>query len=440
MKSIALISEHASPLADPGGVDSGGQNVYVKQVSSFLVERGYDVDVFTRRDDEKLPRVVQCENGSRVVHVPAGPPRFIKKEELLQHMEEFTVNMLKFCSEKTYDIIHANFWMSGLVAADIKRVLNIPFVITFHALGRIRRLYQNRADKFPDERFSIEDRIIREADGIIAECPQDRADLMNFYEAQSMKISVIPCGFDPRELYPIDKVIARSVLGFKPDTPLILQLGRIVPRKGIDTVIRGFSQFSKSALPGAKLVIVGGAARKADPRGDPEIRRLMTIARNEGMADRVIFAGRAARDELKYYFSAADVFVTTPWYEPFGITPLEAMACGTPVIGANVGGIKFTVKDSVTGYLIPPDDPPALSETLLRLYTSGGLIGQMGKNAVERVNTMFTWKTVTNRLIAFYNKVTGRPANGIPGELALSGSADTCGNGEAGKENKAWNL
>lgn len=191
MKSIALISEHASPLADPGGVDSGGQNVYVKQVASFLVEHGYDVDVFTRHDDEKLPHIIQCENGFRVVHVKAGPSRFIKKEELLQHMEEFTINMVKFCSQKSYDIIHANFWMSGLVAVSIKRLLNIPFVITFHALGRIGRMYLNQADKFPDERFAIEDMIIREADGIIAECQQDRADLVNFYKAQSMKICTL---------------------------------------------------------------------------------------------------------------------------------------------------------------------------------------------------------------------------------------------------------
>lgn len=217
-------------------------------------------------------------------------------------------------------------------------------------------------------------------------------------------------------------------------------MGRIVPRKGIDAVIYGFSRFVKTALHDARLVIVGGATKEPDPDKDPEIRRLQAIARREGIADKVIFAGRAGRDELKYYYSAADVFITTPWYEPFGITPLESMACGTPVIGANVGGIKFTVKDSVTGYLIPPNDPQALSESLLRLYTSTELIQQLGRNAIERVNKMFTWETVTNKIIAFYKKIVGKSAHFIARELALSGSGDIGRKGEDEKENKIWNL
>ncbi len=420
MKSIAIISDHASPLADLGGVDSGGQNVYVKQVADGLASRGYRVDVFTRCDNSELPDIIRCGNGVRVVHVKAGPAGYIKKEELLQYMDEFTVNMVKFCAKASYDMVHANFWMSGLVAVYVKRLLKIPFVITFHALGRIRRMYQHDADRFPDERFSIEDLIIREADGIIAECPQDREDLVQFYQAQSAKIAVIPCGFDPAEVFPLDKAVARSVLGFRADIPLVLQLGRIVPRKGIDTVIRGFSRFTKKHLFPATLAIVGGASRKPDPR-DPEIRRLQEIAKREDISDRVVFAGRAARDELKYYYSAADVFITTPWYEPFGITPLESMACGTPVIGANVGGIKFTVRDSVTGRLVPTNDPDAIATALFRLYSSNGLLQEMGRNALERVNKLFTWEIVVNKIICFYKKVRERSVPAPAPELALAG-------------------
>ncbi len=424
MKSIAIISDHASPLADLGGVDSGGQNVYVKQVADRLASRGYQVDVFTRRDNKGLPDIIRCENGVRVVHITAGPAGYVKKEELLQYMDEFTVNMMKFCAKLSYDMVHANFWMSGLVAVYIKRLLKIPFVITFHALGRIRRMYQHDADKFPDERFSIEDLIIREADGIIAECPQDREDLVQFYQAQSAKIAVIPCGFDPVEVYPVDKAIARSVLGFRADMPLVLQLGRIVPRKGIDTVIRGFARFTKKHLFPAKLAIVGGASRRPDPARDPEIRRLQEIAKREDIYDRVVFTGRAARDELKYYYSAADVFITTPWYEPFGITPVESMACGTPVIGANVGGVKFTVRDAVTGHLVPTNDPGAISAALFRLYSSNGLLQKMGKNALERVNKLFTWEIVVNKIICFYKKARERSIHPAPvpaPELALAG-------------------
>jgi glycosyltransferase involved in cell wall biosynthesis len=441
MKSIALISEHASPLADPGGVDSGGQNVYVAQVAAFLAARGYDVDVFTRRDDPDLPEISGCPGGCRVIRVAAGPPRFVKKEELLPYMNEFTVNMMQYCSEKTYHIIHANFWMSGLVAVNIKRLLRIPFVITFHALGRIRRIHQSQADKFPDERFAIEDVIVRECDGIIAECPQDRADMITYYEADSAKICVIPCGFDPAEIYPVDKAIARRVLGLTPDAAVILQLGRIVPRKGIDTAIRGFARFVRERSVNARLVIVGGATREPDPVKDPEIGRLQAIAGDEAVADRVAFTGRASRDELKYYFSAADVFITTPWYEPFGITPLESMACGTPVIGANVGGIKFTVKDSVTGCLIPPNDPRAVTESLCRLYDRPGVLKEMGKNAIERVNKMFTWEIVTNKIIGFYRKVVQRAAAIDYGtELTFSGLQEAAANNRNDKENNICNL
>jgi D-inositol-3-phosphate glycosyltransferase len=408
MKSIALISDHASPLADLGGVDSGGQNVYVKQVAAHLASRGYRVDVYTRRDHPDLPDVVECENGVRVCHISAGPPLFVKKEDLLQHMDEFAVNMMKCCTKNRYDIIHANFWMSGLVAVYIKRLLKIPFVITFHALGRIRRLYQHDADGFPDVRFGIEDLIIRECDGIIAECPQDRADMMSFYDAPAHKIAVIPCGFDSREIYPVEKTIARNVLGFRSDIPLVLQLGRLVPRKGIDTVILGFARLLKRNFFHATLAIVGGATKEPDPVKDPEMKRLQTIAHREGIGERVVFAGRATREEVKYYFSAADVFLTTPWYEPFGITPVESMACGTPVIGARVGGIQYTVKDRVTGLLIRPDDPRAVSEALFRLYSAPGLLDNMGRNAIERVNKLFTWEIVVSKIVSFYRKSTSR--------------------------------
>ena len=442
MRSIAIISDHASPLADLGGVDSGGQNVYVKQVAGHLAARGYDVDVFTRRDDPGLPEITQCGYGVRVMHVAAGPARFIRKEELLQHMQEFTENMVRFCTRKVYDIIHANFWMSGLVAVNLKRLLHIPFVITFHALGRIRRLHQHDADQFPDDRFRIEDLIIEECDGIIAECPQDRADLIDFYKAAGSKICIVPCGFDPAELFPVKKQVARLMLGLPPDRPLVLQLGRIVPRKGIDTVISGFARFIRERSHNACLAVVGGETRTPDRTRDPEIRRLQDLAHSEGIADQVLFPGRASRDEVKYYFSAADVFVTTPWYEPFGITPLEAMACGTPVVGAAVGGIKFTVKDGVTGRLVPPRDPDAVAAALSGIFSPDGVLERMGKNAIERVHMLFTWEIVVRKLLGFYAKVARNASGPFANQFTFADAAPTRlapGSGEQEKENSICN-
>ncbi|WP_447978263.1 glycosyltransferase [Candidatus Nitrospira bockiana] len=407
MKQIALISEHASPLSVLGGVDCGGQNLYVGQVAKGLAAMGYDVDVFTRRDSEILPETAEWVNGVRIVHVPAGPASFVRKEELLPYMEEFTEYVLKFCrcQRKAYDLIHANFWMSGLVAAELKKKLGIPFVITFHALGRVRRLHQRQADEFPDARFEIEDRIVLEADHVVAEAPQDEEDLIRLYNADPAKITIIPCGFDPTELWPISKALARISLGLPPDSRVILHVGRMVPRKGIETVIRGFACLLRDHGVQAKLLIVGGESDEPDPAVTPEIARLQAVARDEGVTEHVTFVGRRGRDTLKYYYSAADIFVTTPWYEPFGITPVEAMACGTPVVGSNVGGIKFTVRDSETGYLVPANNPQALAEKLAHLYGHPKLLTVFSRQAVQRANDLFTWQKVTNALSALYETV-----------------------------------
>ncbi|MBD1848790.1 glycosyltransferase [Leptolyngbya sp. FACHB-711] len=415
-KRIALISEHATPLGIFGGVDSGGQNVYVGQLAKHLAAIGYHVDVFTRRDADHLPEVVDWQQGVRVIHVPAGPAVAMPKEKLLPYMNEFTAFMVDWChSQTSYDLVHANFWMSALVAADMKRVLGIPFVVTFHALGRVRRLYQGDADQFPDDRFAVEDRVVQEADHIIAECPQDREDLLNLYHAHPSRIGIIPCGFDPLEFWAIDKTRARLTLGLPPDEALILQLGRMVPRKGVDNVIRAFAQLQKKQLQkaqlqqeqpvAARLIIVGGEAETPDPQLTPEIGRLNTIAQELGVATRISFVGRRGREVLKYYYSAADVFVTTPWYEPFGITPIEAMACGTPVIGANVGGVKFTVKDGETGYLVPPNEPEALADRLQHLLGNPQLRNLFGRQAIRRSQEHFTWQKVTSAVAALYEEV-----------------------------------
>jgi len=246
-RRIALISEHASPLSTLGGVDSGGQNVYVGQLAKHLASSGYEVDVFTRRDHDLLPKVSEWMAGVRIIHVPAGPPCFVRKEELLPYMEQFTAWMLRYIKRQKapYDLMHANFWMSGLVAAEIKQQLGIPFVVTFHALGRVRRQFQGGTDDFPDIRFAVEDRIVAEADHLIAECPQDEEDLINLYNADPAQVTIIPCGFDPSELWPLSKPLARVSLGLAPDEPVVLHVGRMVPRKGVDNVIRGFARLTR---------------------------------------------------------------------------------------------------------------------------------------------------------------------------------------------------
>lgn len=423
-RRIALISDHASPLAVAGGVDSGGQNVYVAQVARHLAARGCAVDVFTRRDAAEPAEVVDWQPGVRVVHVPAGPPRFVRKEELLPFMGDFAGWMADFCRRQGmgYDLVHANFFMSGMVAIRLQQRLGLPFVMTFHALGKVRRLHQGDADGFPEARLAIEERIIGCADRIIAECPQDEQDLVRLYGADPASITVIPCGFDPAEFAPVEKSLARRTLDLPADDPIVLQLGRLVPRKGIDTVIRGVAELRRRHGIPARLIVVGGDSDAPDENRTPEIRRLRAVADAAKIAEHVQFTGRRDRDRLRFFYSAADVFVTTPWYEPFGITPLEAMACGTPVVGANVGGIKHSVQHGKTGFLVPPRDPGAVADRLVELYRDPPLLARLGRNGLKRAHEHFTWQRVAGAIAALYEDVlTDRKM--APARRAYAGSA-----------------
>ncbi|HWP17980.1 MAG TPA: glycosyltransferase family 1 protein [Burkholderiaceae bacterium] len=407
---IALISEHASPLATLGGVDAGGQNIYVAHVARCLASAGHQVDVLTRRDDPLLPTVVHLRPGLRVVHIDAGPPTFVPKEQLLTHMPQFAAECERLCRNTGgYDVIHANFFMSGMVALHLKHALGVPFAITFHALGLVRREHQRQADAFPEERIEIERQLVEEADCIVAECPQDRADLVRLYGADERRMVMVPCGFDPAEFSPMDRRQARRELGLDPEEFIVLQLGRMVPRKGVDNVIRSLAHLPED-VP-ARVLVVGGESEEPDERATPEIGRLRGIARELGVERQVTFTGRRQRADLRRYYCAADVFVTTPWYEPFGITPLEAMACGTPVVGSAVGGIQYSVVQGVTGYLVPPRDPQALAERLAWLHANPELARALGRAGVRRARSQFTWERVAAQLgqVLYTLRRTARP-------------------------------
>jgi D-inositol-3-phosphate glycosyltransferase len=402
---IAMISDHASPLVAVGGTDSGGQNVYVAETARQLAARGYVIDIFTRKDQPDLPEVVDWLPGVRVIHVPAGPAAFVRKEDLLPLMPEFTAFVQRFVATQRYDLVHAHFFMSGLVALQLKYVFGLPFVVTFHALGLVRRLHQGLADEFPPKRIGIEREVMTTADAIVAECPDDRRNLVTLYNADPSKIVVIPCGFSPEEFWPIAPRFARRALGLPTDVPVLLCVARLVPRKGVDNVIRALGVLVRRLGVPAELLVVGGNSDIADPAVTPEVGRLRSIAAEEGVEDRVTFTGRRSRELLKLYYSAADAFVTTPWYEPFGMTAIEAMACGTPVIGSRVGGIKYSVLDRRTGFLVPPNDPVVLAERIRELCCSPRLAEQFASLAVRRAYALFRWEHVAHSLAILYADV-----------------------------------
>jgi D-inositol-3-phosphate glycosyltransferase len=407
--NIAIISEHASPLAVTGGVDAGGQNVYVAHTARHLAELGYAVDVFTRRDTEDLPDVVDWIPGIRVFHVRAGPAAFVRKESLLPYMAQFAravIDEARAAGDRgvPYAICHAHFFMSGLVARRLKQALGIPYVVTFHALGRVRLLHQTN-DEFPAHRCILEQMVIDTADAIVAECPQDQMDLQRHYRTPTSRMRVIPCGFDPDELQPVDRAKARERLGLPADRPIVLQLGRMVPRKGVDTVIRALGILERRHALRPLLLIVGGESPTPDPALTPEIGRLQRIAAEERVAADVQFVGQRARSELRYFYSAADVFVTMPWYEPFGITPVEAMACGIPVIGSRVGGIQYSVEDGRTGFLVEARNADALARRLAHVFSNPSIPRLLGKRALRRAWERFTWRDVARALAELYADV-----------------------------------
>ncbi|WP_242619818.1 glycosyltransferase [Actinomadura fibrosa] len=337
-----MISEHASPLAAKGGLggaDGGGQNVFVAELAAELGRQGHYVTVYTRRDAPALPARVRLAPGVTVEHVPAGPAEQIPKDELLPWMHDFGRYLEERWSTDPPDVAHAHFWMSGLAAvqaADPPGGPRVPVVQTYHALGTVKRRHQGDRDTSPASRPRLERALGRSADAVIATCADETAELVAMGVPRS-RVSVVPCGVD-LDLFTPGEQPAEEAGGHR-----LLVLSRLVERKGVDTVIEALA-----ALPGVTLSVAGGPPR-ADLDGDAEVRRLRGVARSEGVADRVEFLGRCGRDEVAPLLRSASLLVTLPWYEPFGMVPLEAMACGTPVVASAVGGHLDTVVDGEPG-------------------------------------------------------------------------------------------
>lgn len=406
---IAFVSEHASPLARLGGADAGGQNVYVDELSQQLGKSGCLVDVFTRRTSPQSVEVVNWAPGVRVIHLTAGPACALSKNELWPYMPALRDALLRFMQreELRYDVVHGHFWMSGWVGTELQRLQGIPMVQLFHATGKTKQRYQGAADTSPRERIGVEMEIVRRVERVIAQCPNEHKELINDYAAEPDKIALIPGAVNTRSFYPVERAHARERIGLPPDGRVIVYVGRLLPRKDIGNIVRAVARLinqSDTSTPAAPLtlLIVGGETEDADPRATPEIGTLLQLAQESGIAEHVRFTGMRQPEGLRYYYSAGDVVVTTPWYEPFGLTPLEGMACGRPVIGSAVGGIAYTVVDGQTGFLVPPREPAALSARLAEILVNPELQERMGEAARLRVEQEFTWPITALRTTTLY--------------------------------------
>ena len=413
--TVAFLSEHASPLALLGGADAGGQNVYVDEVSRNLARLGYAVDVFTRRDSPDLPDVLEWAPGVRIVHLEAGPAAYVFKDELWPHMPAFRDAFPRFVRHDgaRYDLLHGNFWMSGWVAVELGARLGIPVAQIFHATGLTKRRHQGAADTSPGGRIGVERAIVRRADRLIAQCPSERSELIADYGANPAKVAVIPSAVNTSVFRPVPRDEARRRIGLEADGPVVVYVGRMLPRKDVRNVVRALALLVRERGVPATLLLVGGESAEPDAAATPEIGVLRSLAAELGIADRVRFIGKRQADELRYYYCAGDVAVTTPWYEPCGLTPLEGMACGRPVIGSAVGGITFTISDGKTGYLVPPRDPAALAERLHTLLADTAQRERMGHAARARVEREFTWPLVAQRTAVLYEALlAGRAESG----------------------------
>jgi glycosyltransferase involved in cell wall biosynthesis len=389
---IAMVSEHANPLAVLGEVDAGGQNVHVAELSAALARAGHEVTVYTRRDDPAQEQCVAAPGGYRVVHVPAGPAAPVPKDELLPYMEEFAKFLeVDWLCERP-DVVHAHFWMSGLASTLAAASLGVPVVQTFHALGTVKRRHQGEADTSPPQRVGIERALANRVAKVVATCSDEMFELGRMGLLRG-RMSVVPCGVDLRRFSASGPSMPRN------GEHRLVAVGRLVPRKGFDTAIAALRH-----LPKTELVIAGGPA-KGKLTDDPEANRLKDLAARAGVADRVRFVGQVSRRNMPKLFRSADLVVCTPWYEPFGIVPLEAMACGVPVVAGAVGGLTDTVVDGITGALVPPKQPVALAKAIRKLLADPAARKAYGFAAADRVRARYSWDRIAVDVLAVYGEV-----------------------------------
>lgn len=418
---VATLSVHACPLAPLGAWETGGMNVYIREVSRHLSDLGVVVDVFTRQQgDDHVDAVVPLAEHARVIHVPAGPGRYLPKERVVEHLPEFICNMRDFVlkDDPRYDIIHSHYWLSGRVAGYFKSAWQVPMLAMFHTLAELKnQVSVNGDEQETDLRVDIERMTVQAADRVIASTHVDRSHLETYYAAERARVTILPCGVDLDLFRPGDREEARRSLGLGDDR-LVLFVGRIQQLKGIDLLLRATRiladrQAAWEILP-FRVVVVGG--RPSGERNDPAIRelhRLQRLAAELGIEAHVHWAGAVDQRELPRYYRAADTTVVPSTYESFGLVALESMACGTPVVAAGVGGLLATVQDGQTGFLVEGREPTDYADRIALLLGGSELRQRFSAHAIERA-AQFGWRRVAAQLLEVYQDLAIARRHGEP--------------------------
>lgn len=406
--NIAMLSYHTCPLAILGGKNTGGMNVYVRELTRFLGRQGVHVDVFTRSEDEHVPSVSHdLGYFNRVVHIPAGPEFYLPKPHITTYTDTFAEGIIAFTEKKgiSYDLIHSHYWMSGKAGTILKAHWGVPMLQMFHTLGLLKQQVARSAEEMEgDYRILGERAVMANSDRIIAATEAERTQLETLYGVDPGKVTIIPPGVDTHHFYPIPKDEAKEAIGLTPADRMALFVGRIEPLKGVDTLIRAMAivkRTCKSFRCPHYLVIIGG-----DPEEDPdemsaEMGRLQKLCLDLGLDDMILFLGKRSQTTLPYYYAASEVVVMPSHYESFGMVALEAMACGTPVIASRVGGLAHLIQDGETGYFVPAQDPHALAEKLQLLFVDNALRIRLGAQAVHYAQD-FSWEMITSQVVDVY--------------------------------------
>ncbi len=420
---IAMLSYHTCPLATLGGKDTGGMNVYVRDLTRELGRKGIHVDVFTRSQDEHVPHVLHdLGYGNRVVHIQAGPERPLPREELARYLPQFAEGIRRFAAEKglRYDLIHSHYWMSGIAAQALKAIWNVPIVHMFHTLGSLKnQIARSEAEREGEYRLDGERRVVGIADGIVAATIVEQKQLEEFYQADARRVAVIPPGVDTCHFYPIPSDEARHYLGLPLEDRVVLYVGRIEPLKGIDTLLHAMAclRFQKVlADRSVYLIVIGGDPDVSPDQMDAEMARLHRLREELNLGNMVLFLGKRGQDTLPYYYSAAEVVVVPSHYESFGMVALEAMACGTPVIASQVGGLALLVRDGETGYTVPYGEPYPLCDRLIAILSNMALRRRLGRNAAVYARA-YSWKRIAARIVELYETVL---SGSSPGRIRVS--------------------
>lgn len=396
---LAVISLHSSPLVQPGVGDSGGMNVYVRELAASLAQSGVDTTVYVRRWDEQAPEEVAVEPGFRVVNIDAGPVD-LAKEDLPDVVDTFTDGLRKHLEVRPVDVVHANYWLSGVAGHRVKHELDLPLVTTFHTLARVKA---ETGDPEPGRRIQAEAEVIGCSDVILANSLEEASQLRRLYGADPDRIEIVPPGVEHAFFSPGDQAGARTAVGLDPDVPTLLFVGRIQPLKGLEIAVGALAEIVSGAHPTAQLVVVGGPS---GAEGFSELARIRDLAELLGVADRIRWVDPQPHHLLSTWYRSADVVVVPSRSESFGLVALEAAACGVPVVAAAVGGLRTLVEHDRTGLLVADRDPAMFADAIsAALDPAIGL--RLGTAAAERARS-YTWSTAAARLRRLYHDLSSR--------------------------------